>query len=114
MNKKRSKNGGDQLAAWKVSSNQENNYKTNVPINATLISTVAAGVSLFATIWMGIFLKNDILMKVTYCVVVMVSTFQMPLVVAFTVKHHKKTSMVNHVVPCTLQFHEQEENLQVM
>ena len=114
MNKKRIKNGGDQLAAWKVSSNQDNNYKTNVPINATLISTIAAGVSLFAIIWMGIFLENEILTKLTYGVVIIVSAFQMPLVVAFTVKHHKKTSTVNHVVPCTLQFHEEEENLQVI
>ena len=114
MNKKRSRNGGDQLVAWKISSNQDNNYKTNVPINATLISTIAAGVSLFATIWMGIFLENDILTKVSYSIVVTVSAFQMPMVVAFTVKHHKKTSTVSPVVPSTLQFHEQEENLQVM
>ena len=58
--KKRRKNG-DQLVSWKVSSNQDDNYKTNVPINTTKISTVLAGVSLFATIWIGIFLKNDLI-----------------------------------------------------
>ena len=34
----------------------------------------------------------------------------MPLVLAFTIKHHRKTSKINPVVPRTLQFHEDEDD----
>ena len=40
-----------------------------------------------------------------YSIIVIVSTFQMPIVLAFTVKHNK--NKVNPVVPRQLQFHEE-------
>ena len=47
------------------------------------------------------------IIKITYfySIVVIVSTFQMPIVLAFTVKHNK--NKVNPVVPRQLQFHEE-------
>ena len=42
-----------------------------------------------------------------YSIIVIVSTFQMPIVLAFTVKHNK--NKVNPVVPRKLQFHEEDE-----
>ena len=38
---------------------------------------------------------------------------QMPLVLVFTIKHHKNTAKVNPVVPRTLQFHDNEEDCDV-
>ena len=35
---------------------------------------------------------------------------QMPLVLAFTIKHHKKASKINPVVPRALLFHEDEDD----
>ena len=47
-----------------------------------------------------------------YSIIVIASTFQMPIVLAFTVKHNK--NKVNPVVPRKLQFHEEnEENLEI-
>ena len=37
----------------------------------------------------------------------------MPLVLVFTIKHHKNTSKVNPVVPRTLQFHGDEQDCDV-
>ena len=45
--------------------------------------------------------------KYFYSTVLIVSTFQMPIVLAFTVKHHK--NKINQVVPRQLQFHEENE-----
>ena len=42
-----------------------------------------------------------------YSIIVIVSTIQMPIVLAFTVKHNK--NKVNPVVPRQLQFHEENE-----
>ena len=42
-----------------------------------------------------------------YSIIVIVSTFQMPIVLAFTVKHHK--NKVNPEVPRQLQFHEENK-----
>ena len=42
-----------------------------------------------------------------YSIIVIVSTFQMPIVLAFTVKHNK--NKVNLVVPRQLQFHEENK-----
>ena len=42
-----------------------------------------------------------------YSIIVIVSTFQMPIVLTFTVKHNK--NKVNPVVPRQLQFHEENE-----
>ena len=113
MIKKRNSGGGDQLVPWRVSSNQNENYKTNVPINATIISTLAVGGAVLVSVLIPKFLEYVALMDVTYCIVILISTFQMPLVVAFTVKHRKKASKVNPNLPKTLQFHEEDEKSEV-
>ena len=42
-----------------------------------------------------------------YSIIVIASTFQMPIILAFTVKHNK--NKVNPVVPRQLQFHEEND-----
>ena len=97
------------ITPWRVSSNQDNNYKTNVPINATLIGAIAT--SIFATILpIYRFIVSDTLFKVVFVLWFIASAVQMPLVLAFTIKHHKNTSKINPVVPRTLQFHENEDD----
>ena len=53
---------------------------------------------------------SDTFYKVIFVVWFVASIFQMPLVLAFTIKHHKKTSKINPVVPRALQFHEDEDD----
>ena len=43
-----------------------------------------------------------------YTILVIISTIHLPLVLGFTIKHHKKTNKVNPIVPKTLQFHEDQ------
>ena len=71
------------------------------------------GATLCVFIWTTIVLEYNTQMEVTFSIVIFICTFQMPLVVAFTVKHRKKTSMVNPMVPRTLQFHEEDEKSEV-
>ena len=104
---KRSSGHGDTITPWRVSSNQDNNYKTNVPINATLINAVA---TIVLNIFLILFNVSDTLFKVIFVVWFVASAVQMPLVLAFTIKHHKKTSKINPIVPRTLQFHEDEDD----
>ena len=99
---------GDTITPWRVSSNQDNNYKTNVPINATLIGAVAVIVPTNFSLYR--FIESDTFFKVIFVLGFVASTVQMPLVLAFTIKHHKKTSKINPVVPRTLQFHEDEDD----
>ena len=99
---------GDLIVPWKISSNDEDNFKTKVPINATLISAIASAVSTAIFILSRIFTNNSI-SKIVYCIGLIVSTFQMPLVLVFTIKHRKNTSKVHPVVPRTLQYHGDEE-----
>ena len=108
---KRKNGGGDSIVPWKISSNHEDNYKTNVPINATLIGATVTAVSTAFFILSRIFI-NDFIALIIYCIVLIASTVQMPLVLVFTIKHHN-TSKVNPVVPRTLQFHGDEENCDV-
>ena len=108
MIQKRSAGHGDTITPWRVSSNQDNNYKTNVPINATLIGAVATIVTTIFLIHR--FIVSDTLFKVIFVVWFIASAVQMPLILAFTIKHHKKTSNVNPVVPKALQFHDNEFN----
>jgi hypothetical protein len=105
---KRNSGHGDTITPWRVSSNQDNNYKTNVPINATLIGAVATIVPNVFLIYR--FIESDTLFKVIHVVWLVASAVQMPLVLAFTIKNHKKTSKINPVVPRTLQFHEDEDD----
>ena len=106
---KRSSGHGDTITPWRVSSNQDNDYKTNVPINATLIGAITT--TIFATISLIYrFILSDTLFKVNFVVWFIASAVQMPLVLAFTIKHHKNTSKFNPIVPRTLQFHEDEDD----
>jgi hypothetical protein len=90
-----------------VTSNRDDNYKTNVPINATLIGSVATIVVTLGVIFRSLFSESTTIVVLFSLVAGM---FQIPLVLAFTIKHHKKTSNINPVVPKTLQFHDNEFN----
>ena len=106
---KRKRCTGDLIVPWKISSNDKEDYKTNVPINATLIGTIASAVSTAIFILSRIFTHDSISLTI-YCIGLIVSTFQLPLVLVFTIKHHQNTSKVHPVVPSTLQYHGDEED----
>ena len=93
-----------------MSSNQEGNYKTNVPINATLIGAASTIVGTVFITFRSLFSESDNIVKTIYVGCLVVSVLQIPLVLAFTIKHHKKISKINPVVPRTLQFHEDEHD----
>ena len=57
--KKQNNSNGSSLVPWNVSSNQESNWKTNVPINATLIGTVVTTLSFAIGIWIVNVFKDD-------------------------------------------------------
>ena len=95
------------IVPWKVSSIQESNYDSNVPINATLRSTIAIVVSTICYIWQILFEDS----RVPSMIVVTVSMIQIPIVLAFTIKFHKKNSNINPIVPRTLQFHDDEVDI---
>ena len=88
-----------------MTSNRDDNYKTNVPINATLIGSIATIVVTLSVIFRSLFSESTTIVVLFSLVAGM---FQIPLVLAFTIKHHNKTSNINPVVPKTLQFHEDE------
>ena len=100
---------GDTITPWRVSSNQDNNYKTNVPINATMIGTMASIVPIVLHLprFIGLDLYSESFMLFA---LLLARAVQMPLVLAFTIKHHKKASKINPVVPRALQFHEDEDD----
>ena len=98
------------ITPWRVSSNQESNYITNVPINATLIGAAATTVGTSFIIFRSLFSESDTITRVIYIGGLVPSMIQIPLVLAFTIKHHKKTSQINPVVPKMLQFHEDEHD----
>ena len=110
MIQKRNTGHGDTITPWRVSSNQESNYMTNVPINGTLIGAAATTVGIIFIIFRSLFNESDTITRVTYIARLVPSMIQIPLVLAFTIKHHKKTSQINPVVPKTLQFHEDEHD----
>ena len=110
MIKKRNIGLGDTITPWRVSSNQEGNYKTNVPINATLIGAASTIVGTVFITFRSLFSESDNIVKTIYVGCLVVSVLQIPLVLAFTIKHHKKISKINPVVPRTLQFHEDEHD----
>ena len=93
-----------------MSSNQEGNYKTNVPINATLIGAAATTVGTIFIIFRSLFGESDTIMTIMTTVWLVASVIQIPLVLAFTIKHQKKKSNINPVVPKTLQFHDDEHD----
>ena len=89
---KRSSGHGDTITPWRVSSNQDNNYKTNVPINATLIGSVATIVITLGVISRSLFSESTTILAICSLAAGM---FQIPLVLAFTIKHQNKTSKIN-------------------
>ena len=104
MKKKRNSGCSDNtIIPWRVSSNQDNNYKTNVPINATLIGSAATIVITLGVICRSLFSESTTILAICSLAAGM---FQIPLVLAFTIKHQNKTSKINLVVPKTLQFHD--------
>ena len=104
LKKKRNSGCSDNtIIPWRVSSNQDNNYKTNVPINATLIGSVATIVITLGVISRSLFSESTTILAICSLAAGM---FQIPLVLAFTIKHQNKTSKINPVVPKTLQFHD--------
>ena len=119
MKAKRNRVPDIRLVAWKVSGsnsqeshNQDNNYKTNVPIYATLIGTF--GTLIVVTLCCLVFTyfteKSDDSSKGgPYSVFIIFSAIHLPLVLALTISHHRKTNQVAPLVPTTLQFHEENE-----
>ena len=88
------------------------NYKTNVPIYATLIGTF--GTLIVVTLCCLVFTyfteKSDESSKGgPYSVFIIISAIHLPLVLALTISHHRKTNQVVPLVPKTLQFHEENE-----
>ena len=57
---------GSTLVPWNVSSNQESNWKTNVPINATMIGTTVTALSSVVGIWIANVFKDDDVIGGTY------------------------------------------------
>ena len=110
MLKKQHTGHGDTITPWRVSSNQEDNYKSNVPINATLIGAAATAGATIVVILRSLFGGSIYILRFIYIGWLVNSVIQIPLVLAFTIKHHKKASRINPVVPRTLQFHEDEQD----
>ena len=110
MIQKRNTGHGDTIIPWRVSSIQEGYYMTNVPINATLIGAAATTVGTIFIIIRSLFSESDTITRVINMGMLVPSMIQIPLVLAFTIKHHKKTSQINPVVPKMLQFHEDEHD----
>ena len=111
MVQKRNTGHGDTIIPWRVSSNQEGNYKTNVPINATLIGATSTTVGTVIIIFRSLFSESDNIVKTIYIGCLVGSVLQIPLVLAFIIKHNKKTSKINPIVPRTLQFHEDDHEI---
>ena len=104
MKKKRNSGRSDYtITPWRVSSNQDDNYKTNVPINATLIGSAATIVVTFGVIFRSLFSESTTILAIFSLVAGM---FQIPLVLAFTIKHQNNTAKINPVVPKMFQFHD--------
>ena len=110
MVQKRNTGHGDTITPWRVSSNQEGNYNTNVPINATLIGAASTTGATIFIIFRSLFSESENIVKAISISGLVASVIQIPLVLAFTIKHNKKTSKINPVVPRTLQFHEDEHD----
>ena len=110
MVQKRNAGHGNTIIPWRVSSNEEGNYKTNVPINATLIGAATTIFGTVGIIFRFLFSESMTSYRAIYLGWYVTCVIQVPLVLAFTIKHHKKTSKINPVVPKTLQFHEDERD----
>ena len=103
LKQKRNNSGGDQIVPWRVSNNQQHNYESKVPINATLISATFAAIATTGIIcWIKYRNVYGVILNAT---MVIISALQLPLVLGFTINHQKRTSKTNPIVPNTLQFH---------
>ena len=103
------------LVAWKVPStnqarDQDDNYKTNIPINATLIGTLETVITFGLAILAFKYFDDSDLNGGPYSCMIILSTIHLPLILSLTIKHHKKqTTKVAPTLPRTLQFHEENE-----
>ena len=66
LTKKQKDENGSRLVPWNVSSNQESIWKTNVPINATMIGTIVTVLSSVVGIWIANVFKDDDVIGGTY------------------------------------------------
>ena len=110
MRQKRNNSSGDQIVQWRVSTNQENSYQSKVPINATLISATFAAIAIISLIFWIMY--QDIYAVFLNATMITINALQLPLAIAFTTKHQKKTSKINPIVPRTLQFHGDDVNFE--
>ena len=92
-----------------VSSNQNENYKSNVPINATLIGGFITAVNMICGPLIFHYVGKKDSSGGPYSILVILSTIHLPLVLAFTIKYNKKNNKVAPNVPGTLQFHEDKD-----
>ena len=63
---KQKSGNGSRLVPWNVSSNQESNWKSNVPINATMIGTIVTTLSFAFSTWIVNVFKDDDVVGGTY------------------------------------------------
>ena len=114
MKLKRNRGVEVKLVAWKVPSSnqtcvQDDNYKTNVPINATMIGTLSTVITLGCGISAIKYFDDSDLNGGPYSGLIILSTIHLPLILSLTIKHHKKqTTKVAPTLPKTLQFHEND------
>ena len=115
MKIKRNRGVEVKLVAWKVPSSnqtcvQDDNYKTNVPINATMIGTLGTVVTFGCAISAIKYFDDSDLNGGPYSFMIIFSTIHLPLILSLTIKHHKKqTTKVAPTLPRTLQFHEEND-----
>ena len=115
MKLKRNRGVEVKLVAWKVPSSnqtcvQDDNYKTNVPINATMIGTLSTVITFGFSISAIKYFDDSDLNGGPYSCMIILSTIHLPLILSLTIKHHKKqTTKVAPTLPRTLQFHEEND-----
>ena len=115
MKLKRNRGIEVKLVAWKVPSSnqtcvQDDNYKTNIPINATMIGTLSTVITFVCGISAIKYFDDSDLNGGPYSCLIILSTIHLPLILSLTIKHHKKqTTKVAPTLPRTLQFHEEND-----
>ena len=115
MKLKRNRGVEVKLVAWKVPSSnqtcvQDDNYKSNVPINATMIGTLSTVITFVCGISAIKYFDDSDLNAGPYSCLIIFSTIHLPLILSLTIKHHKKqTTKVAPTLPRTLQFHEEND-----
>jgi len=113
MKSKRNRGVIVKLVAWNLPSSnqtcvQDDNYKTNVPINATMIGTLSTVITFGCGISAIKYFDDSDLNGGPYSCLIILSTIHLPLILSLTIKHHKKqNTKVAPTLPKTLQFHEE-------